>query len=1152
MEAFPNPPPPGPLALTDIQQQVVDALRQREGPDAMLSRCYLGALWTLGAAQNPDRLAQAAHSLRELMEKLPTVVQGARAPQGPQFQQRRAMIKRGLMKADPNYPNCEWLERNMTPGLAATLDVTVEYLELSETYSRSARIVDAITALDPMFAAAGRQRAAARAERYQELWAELESITHHEATGGDFVELLSELDNMILDLVAPVVTDDQKEIMALLEAGPDVIRSPRLLKLIERRGANLLLFFQKVQDPAWLDALAAAGHFSAPPPSVKGKDGQVFYDYWWAMAPLPRMVVTEERKVVDLVVGLPATENPRVLQEIAAIALAAPSLEQSLRLKGRVLAYVNLRTPWLAHDTCSKLIKKWSVVDQPAALAAAITLAAAMLNLTESKEDGNARGRYSGTRFNPPRGIWEYRETAEKALVPLMEAAPMDVARMLSRKLRKILKAEVGEQNSHPWNDGSRWWCGDLRQVEAHESDPRAILAVALTRACLLATQREVKDFSTVKEILRQQPGQLFDRILWTVYRHQPTTPVGAIIEEIVAARYYGQDEYDHEFRHLVTDAFKRFGPGFLTQDQQEAIFTRIRSGPDQTEFREVHGQNETTHHWAEAQRRFHLHQLAPFAPGLFGQHATYFDEISDHGREWPTEASYYTGSVVRGGLVQQRSPKSAADLGAMDNAALIDYLNVWEDAGYQDGDFLIEINFRGLGCAFRELIEQTPERFGRWSSEWQRIVRPIYLSVALEAGTKLLTAGHTKHLATWFALCGYVLQQPVTGHKDGHESSAEKPNWGSCRRAVTYFLEAVVDGKHKVPNKWSKEVWSLVAGLCTGADPDLEHDPNVDREAFSTAINRTRSRALEVALGAAAWTEDPTPCHRILEQRFASSPVLTLPERALLAVSFPRIYALQPEWAKAHVADVFPQSDENEWIEVFGSLILYTRPNTDLYEVLKPQFAKALTELEALRDGRNARDSKRIDHLAQHLFIYYLHGLTPLSGRKSQLRPLLQGMTEVERGRLFHYAGLLLNNSKTLPPDIAKRLNAYFEERARNRDSQELAHFSLWLQAACLPVEWRLKAYSKLLGQPGKEEISAFSEVQTLAELAVVEPALAMECFYKLTVLIPRIKHFYVKEEHVQALLNIGLGNGDAKIRSNAERSKENLLANGQSGYLN
>jgi len=347
-----------------------------------------------------------------------------------------------------------------------------------------------------------------------------------------------------------------------------------------------------------------------------------------------------------------------------------------------------------------------------------------------------------------------------------------------------------------------------------------------------------------------------------------------------------------------------------------------------------------------------------------------------------------------------------------------------------------------------------------------------------------------------------------------------------------------------------SGQVWPLVAGICEGGDPDLEDDSNENREAFSTAINRTRSRALEVALETAAWAKDSAPYHLILEQRFAGSPRLTLPERAMLAVNFPRTYALQHEWAKAHAADVFSQSDKDEWIEIFGSLILYTRPYTDLYPVLMPQFAKALEEMEALRDGRNGSNANRIDHLAQHLFIYYVQGLTPLSGGKSQLRPLLEGMTEKERGQLFNHAGYLLNNSTTLAPEIAKRIQVYFEERARKRDSQELAHFSLWLKATCLPAEWRLKAYSRLLDQPGGE-ISAFSEVETLSELLTVEPALAMECFAKLTALIPRIQHFYVKEEDVRTLINVGLGNGDAGIRANAERAKENLLANGQSGYL-
>lgn len=49
----------------------IDQKREGEGLESWgLSRIYFGALSAIGASSNPDRLAQAAHSFRELMEKV--------------------------------------------------------------------------------------------------------------------------------------------------------------------------------------------------------------------------------------------------------------------------------------------------------------------------------------------------------------------------------------------------------------------------------------------------------------------------------------------------------------------------------------------------------------------------------------------------------------------------------------------------------------------------------------------------------------------------------------------------------------------------------------------------------------------------------------------------------------------------------------------------------------------------------------------------------------------------------------------------------------------------------------------------------------------------------------------------------------------------
>jgi hypothetical protein len=66
----PLPPPAESLAVPLIgrKRALSEALAER---DAKLSAMYLGALAAVSMNNNPERLIQAAHSLRELMEKLP-------------------------------------------------------------------------------------------------------------------------------------------------------------------------------------------------------------------------------------------------------------------------------------------------------------------------------------------------------------------------------------------------------------------------------------------------------------------------------------------------------------------------------------------------------------------------------------------------------------------------------------------------------------------------------------------------------------------------------------------------------------------------------------------------------------------------------------------------------------------------------------------------------------------------------------------------------------------------------------------------------------------------------------------------------------------------------------------------------------------------
>ncbi|MCL5045047.1 MAG: hypothetical protein M1336_07155 [Deltaproteobacteria bacterium] len=59
---------PRSLELSPAQKRLRQALHEK---DPSIALWYEGALWTLSDGQPPDRMAQAAHGFREVMEKLP-------------------------------------------------------------------------------------------------------------------------------------------------------------------------------------------------------------------------------------------------------------------------------------------------------------------------------------------------------------------------------------------------------------------------------------------------------------------------------------------------------------------------------------------------------------------------------------------------------------------------------------------------------------------------------------------------------------------------------------------------------------------------------------------------------------------------------------------------------------------------------------------------------------------------------------------------------------------------------------------------------------------------------------------------------------------------------------------------------------------------
>jgi hypothetical protein len=331
--------------LSARQLEVWRALRAKSQLDYPFHDWYRGALWALEASddENPDRLSHAGNSLRELMEKLPRILGTGMAGQGSNvLQQKRESAGTALSRAKAQYPN-GWKDQTISSDLEAALLEFEEYITLSARPSRTDQAVSGLQKLDPMENALPEQLRQARLDRYKSLWKSFEGFTHHKpaALEKDIRDCLIQLEDLVLDLMAPITADDQSRILELLARGAKATAGELQegLLLIGRRGANCAFFFNNVGDPVWLKPLEAAGYFNAPPQIERAGEGYVRFPVWWPMQFLKRVSRDAPDEVLRIILGLDSTDNPQVLDGFVEIAATLP-IELSVRLEPVISDYI--------------------------------------------------------------------------------------------------------------------------------------------------------------------------------------------------------------------------------------------------------------------------------------------------------------------------------------------------------------------------------------------------------------------------------------------------------------------------------------------------------------------------------------------------------------------------------------------------------------------------------------------------------------------------------------------------------------------------------------------------------------------------------------------------------------------------------------------
>jgi len=202
----------------DLSSEVVEILAAR---DEDVAKWYLGALETLAVPRHSDAFAQAAHGLREVMNRL-HVLAGAPVPPvgslGSRFQKLVLAWRRGQDQSRC-YEGGRW-SGDIDDGARAAFQVVAETIEWHETFmpSRREAFLLATRQLDP----SGRTLPEPEEQRLWRAWSStkeyFDAVAHHgkQTTEGEFRSEVERLNGFVIRLFRRDVHAEQLRIAALV------------------------------------------------------------------------------------------------------------------------------------------------------------------------------------------------------------------------------------------------------------------------------------------------------------------------------------------------------------------------------------------------------------------------------------------------------------------------------------------------------------------------------------------------------------------------------------------------------------------------------------------------------------------------------------------------------------------------------------------------------------------------------------------------------------------------------------------------------------------------------------------------------------------------------------------------------------------------
>lgn len=900
----------------------------------------------------------------------------------------------------------------------------------------------------------------------------------------------------------------------LLEKSPSKKSLSKFKNTIPHNNATHRYFFERLQDPRWLEPLYRTGFFN-PPPSKEWNEelGRFTFSPWPPAQYLLRVAAVESthQTILTIMQEVSGTDNPFVQRTILQIAQTLPA-SLAAKLTPAIQGWIN--------DELIQTVEFTQISNFITHLAqgkeddAAIALSEGCFNVLRHRESYTER--------------WDYEKILTTNIPLLIKCSATKTLSMLCRLLeeevyenyirhRNIQKGQEEKIHEEAQRASTRSWQRMIGNTRNHflpgMYELSNLLVGALCQASEQAAQEQHLSMDTVVSLLEECHGRIFLRITLYVLSRLPQNSPESVERYLMDQNLFDDSDMRYEYGLLVQTGFS-----LLSERDQDQWFVWVEAGPD---LQHYEGQYEKHYHTQPSdelvQQYVHTWQrdwLSEIGDKLKGHRKEYYSTlVTELGPAEPEEdfPVMTWGHPPRDLLIEE--------LRAMSIDRILAYLHEWQPSG----DFMSP-SHEELGRLITGIISADPEQFAEHADRFQGY-SSIYISAVLQGFTD---ATRNQHVFNWenvLNLCQWVINQRYTQTENGATPFYD-PAWAWASQIVANLILNATEAQPPIlPISFSTQIWNILKPLTD--DPDLDHEYEFDEqnqaipmEYATHAINSIRGIALHTVITYALWLKSQTKHEENKDDRLyanAMSEVQAVLERHLdpkidaspaarsvYGQRLANLVALDRQWIASHLMNLFPQESDRQILRIatWNTYIVFCKPYDDVISLLHGEYGAAIERLDTIKRSSSIIEDPGY-RLGEHLIQFYWRGLIPLDSPESLLTHFFSKASDVLRGEVLAFIGrAFYQTGETTPPEIIERCQHLWEWRVSVAQSAkqitpyeyELAAFGWWFRTDICPPEWGLHQLETVLALVGHVELN-YAVVERLAQIVELYPDQVVRC---------------------------------------------------------